>query len=1133
MKKRMIRIAALMLCITFSISLSACEQNSNSTNISADSSENTSKNSEIAENLNTGDVPDMGDAPDSGGTPDMGGTPDSGDAPDMGGTPDSGGAPDMGGGSGLNISTTTYRCKEGSWSFRLEITENGDETTSKAVLTGWDTDTNINTLIIPSVLGGAPVTEIESTAISRANNIKAVFIPETVTYIHEFSFYDLNGLEYISCANPNVEIEDGALTSCNNTEITTSGTETGTSVSDTQGYAIAGGIYIISNNWSVTEKDIASLVSAAENGTYEIKEVKGAEIYDGGFTDDNGNDVSLTEDDFCYTFRNLSSSDDYNSFMDELENSSFSSISIGLINYSGEGYYLNGNKVELSDAVKAYDASTGELLPEILSTGGAYSYVAYRDFDNDGLIDALYYTDGSITDALDQNAVIISDNELLNGKDTASSLEGKYLAFANGVIESFGVKNIITYNTLSIGDTGDSTYEADGKTKNADAVDASINRERSILWADDYSQINVDYLNASSSSYANWAKETYEAGDSTYNYEVNMQFGIGAGLYATNGGQITVGDLDGKTSRFSTYGDTGNGAIAIGGGTETGNENAPFSSSSVTILNTIINAQGWNSHIVDCIYGGYAYLEDVTGTTGVEGSYLGQSSALANDFGAGVIEVVDSEFTTYGNGSAGAYVIGENSGYIKATDTIFTSLLDSGLCTAGGTFEIYGGQVSGIIALRARASGASSTLSGVKLIKADVETNYSGYVTGNAAYEAAAAWQTASGDESMPGPELSNQLVGIENVTLGEICDAYDISEEARTEMYNTFDQISDTYGYESGYSDDTLWRTSLLDSDIYGHPVAGTGKLISAGTDYSDIPYMNNGVGAEGLQTSSIIEFQSANLEFNLVDCDVEYESDTDDFNYLIVSESGSSAITNFTDCDNLNGIIWNQGTGAAIDNNGGVNQDNNSTGGAAGDSAADAEETFINVNFDNSTFTGNFADGYYGLWNVDGLSYTDNIGCETSINGNYYAKSANWGITADFLNGSVWNVEGNSYIGSLTIDNTSSIRPADGAQIAIYTDVTDISDLGEPADSLESGTYENVIIITDEDAWAECLAAAQNSVSQNDLDNASAADGDTDNTEMNQAESSFPKIPVIITIIIAAIIICCGGYIYKRKNS
>ena len=1028
-----------------------------------------------------------------------------------------GAAPD--GGLG-NATSTVYRCKEGVWSFQLVVTEDGDDVTAEAYLTGWDTDTSVETLIVPAVLGGAPVTRIESTAFTRANNLKALYLPQTVSHICEFAFYDLNGLQYISCSNPEVEIEDGALSSCNNAVIETEGVAVGEPVSDTEAYIVGAGTYLCEKDGDISVSDIEAMNEISQTGEYEVSEVSGPQIYDGGFTDTYGNNVELDEGDFHYTLRDLTDDAERETFLDELSSGAFSAVAKGLDQYAEPGYYLNGNKVALSDDIKAYDAATGEELPEVISTGGAYSYVAYRDFDNDGKIDALYYTDGAITGVLDQtDAVVSSENEILDGRDSAKSLEDKYLAFSNAVIEASGEDEVIEYGTVDVDDTADPTYTADGATTDTDAVAASVNKERDILWANDYGVINIGVLNAKSTSYASWAKESLEAGDSSYNYELNMQYGIGAGLYATNGGQIEVGEASGDASCIRTCGDTGNGIISIGGGSKVGESDAPFASSYVSVVNASIEALGWNSHIADCIYGGYVSLEDVTGTTGIYGSYLGQSSALANDFGAGVIEVVDCDFTTYGNGSAGAYVIGEDSGYIKAENTSFTSQLDSGLCTAGGTFEIHGGTAKGIIALRARASGAASTLEGTTLIKADVADNYSDYVTGEAAYEAAAAWKESTGDNGMPGPEMSNLLVGREGMTIGEIADAYELSDGERTTLYQRLDEIAEKYGYDSGYCDDATWRGSLFDSDIYGHPVAGSGKLITAGADYSDVPYMNDGVGAEGLQTSAIIELQAANMEFTLTDCDVEYEGDSRDYDYLIASESGSNGVITFKDCEDLNGIIWNQGTGAAASSNGGVNQDSGSAGGPEDDAALDSEQTSINVTFDNSVFTGNFADGYYGLWNGT-VSYADDNGNETSMNGNYYGKNANWGITADVKNGSVINIDGNCLIGSLTIDDSSQLTCE--SSMKIYTDVADINDLGESVDNLEAGTYENVVIITDEKVWAdsiEAVALANVDASSTSLD--ASADASADATgDITGENDGYTPMSVIIGLAIAAVI-------------
>lgn len=960
---------------------------------------------------------------------------------------------------GPTETVTTYRCKEEGWSFQLVVTESGDAVSSEAILTGWDTDTTVSTLVIPSVLGGAEVTTIESTAVARANNVTAVYIPQSVTTIKEFAFYDLNGLEYISSPNAQVDMADGALASCNSAEVTNSGETIGSLPEDISAYAVAPGVYVYDEAHPLTQEDLDALTVKCEGDSYEVKPLEGPVIFEEGFVDDQGNDVELTAADFKYNFRNLSDEKAYQDFVKSLEDGGFAAVAKGLDGYDEPGYYLNGSRVALEENVALYDAKTGETLPDILSTGGAYAYAAYRDYDNDGEIDALYYTDGVITDVLDQDAVVVSDHEILNGKGTAKTLEGKYFAFVNAVVSAHGREDVQSYETLEIKDTADATYIADGNTQDTVLIEANTNQERDLIWADDYGVIEADYVDIHSTSYANWAKETFEAGDSSYNYEVNMQFGLNAAIYATSGGQVRIGTADGQTSKITTNGDTGNGVIAIGGGTEAGSEDAPYPSSAVSVTNAEFVVEGWNSHVVDCIYGGYVQLDQVTGVTGIKGSYLGQSSALANDFGAGVIEAKDSDFTTYGNGSAGAYVIGQDSGVIKTENTNFTSQLDSALCTAGGRFDITGGTAKGIIALRARASGNSSDLKDVTLVKADVEENYSDYVIGQAAYDTANAWAQITGDQGMPGPEMSNLLIGRNGMTIGYILDRYELTQDQKSELYQTLDEIADTYGYESGYSDDTLWRGSLFDSDVYGHPVAGSGKLvIGSEEDYSSVPYMNNGVGAEGLQTSSVIEFQGADLEFNLENCKVAYEGKTDDFNYLIASESAANGVVNFTACEDLTGIIWNQGLGENKFSNGGVNQ------GSAGPQQTDASEqsgSTILVQFDASSWTGNFADGSNGLWDVEGLSYTDAEGTQTSRNGNYYNNEANWGITAVFTNKSIWNVSSDSYIGTLTIEDGSEIQAPEGHTLEIYTDVDDVNQLGKSVDSLQAGTYNRVVII------------------------------------------------------------------------
>lgn len=972
------------------------------------------------------------------------------DMPEMpaGGMP--GGAP--GGGS---ASVTTTRCQEGPWTFVLSVSDSERTVT----ITGWDKSTAEEILIIPAYLGGGKVTAIASTAFNATHAVKAVYIPDTVETIADFSFYDLNNLYYISCGNPDVTIDGQALASCNNQEIQTSGNAIAVNVVNPEAAEIAGGSYLNGGTeYDITVVDIAGI----SQGEYQLSataitftgDAYAPEAADKEIKIHRSLRKEISEDDFRYTFRNLSDEKDAEAFAEEIASGAFATVQLGM-DYSA-GYYLNGAKINVDENCKAYDAATGEELAEIISTGLAYTYVAYKDHDNNGTIDVLYYTDGVsdfVSAPLSQDDKIYDPGTLNHEKDSASSVTGKYLAFANGVVEADGRKDKQCYDRLIIGNTGRSTYAANGTVTTSDAVLASANRERSLLWANDYGLIEANYIYGISTSTANWAKQTFEAGDASYNYELNMNYGLNAGLYATNGGQLQVGDPDGQRSYIETYGDTGNGIIAIGGGQYVGNKNAPYPTSSVYVYNTTFKCQGWNSHVADAIYGGYIYLENVTGTTGVPGSYLGQSSALANDFGAGSLEAVDCDFTVYGNGSAGAYVIGMGSGTIKTTNTNFTSYLDSGLCTAGGEFDITGGSVKGIIGFRARANGADSVLTDVAITKADVNTNYSMYVSDldGSATAAATAWTEATGDTGMPGPSLSNLIVGLKSTTLGNLCDAHGVTGKARETLYETLSDISGKV-----YSDSTLWRCSLLDSDRYGHPVASVGKLVSAGTDYSEAPYLNNGVGAEGLQTSSIIEYQNAQLGVTLNNCTVSYEGDGN-YNYLIASESKSCAEVTFNDCSDLSGIIWNEGNKTSSGS--GINLGNTDAGGYTGSSG----NYGVVVQFNGSKFAGSFADGDYGLWEVDGLSYTNGAGVTSSLNGNYYGAAANWGNCASFDKDSSWIVTGDSYLGSLTLASDKTISAEADSALEIYVGVDNSFDVstGTRVSFLEAGTYENVVIL------------------------------------------------------------------------
>ncbi|MBP2644354.1 MAG: hypothetical protein H6Q67_2241, partial [Firmicutes bacterium] len=266
-----------------------------------------------------------------------------------------------------------------------------------------------------------------------------------------------------------------------------------------------------------------------------------------------------------------------------------------------------------------------------------------------------------------------SSNANLNGLSARTTLNPAYLSFANAVLKARGEKDDRVYQKLEI-----------NTAKSGDKLNAAWNEERSALWADDYGTIKADYLKATSTSTGNWAKMSYEVGLPSYNVEVIMEWGMNAVLYATNGGVVSVGDMSGKRSAICANGDGANGVLAGGAGTKAGTSEAKSDTAKVYVYNTDFSLDGWNNHVADVVYGGYAYLEKVHATTGKSGSYaVGQGSALANDFGNGIVEAKDFHATVYGNRSAGVYVIG--GGIITAKNSSFNSRMDAGVLVAAAT----------------------------------------------------------------------------------------------------------------------------------------------------------------------------------------------------------------------------------------------------------------------------------------------------------------------------------------------------------------------------------------------------------------------------------------------------------------
>lgn len=934
-----------------------------------------------------------------------------------------------------NKQITKTSITEGVWSFDLITTIEGDKETKTSSITYYSGKKE-SIVIVPSILGGARVTKISAQAFGHHSEINAVYVPKSVEEVADWSFYDLNTAALISFANPNVKIDDSAFQSSGNAILylpkgTNQSSAGGKKVvsentnlielnlKNPESAIIAGDCYLNVNSINLYEITLDNIKSISV-GTESVKDNGNYLEFIGDKYKENEQKVEISEklnneikySELTKTFKSLTKEQAEQLNKSISKDNSYSYVKT-MLNYE-EGYYINGNKVLLDSNVKAYDVKTGEEIEKdsttnlYASTGiGKYKYISYKDTENDGDIDKIYYSPYEIN--YNYNSVSIkSSNENLNGLKARDTMNPVYLSFANGVVEATGEENNLNIKKLEA-----------NTSKTGNKIESLTNEERSILWASDYGNIKVEELQGVSTSKGNWAKMSYEAGLTSYNVEIVMEWGMNALLYATNGGIIKVGNLGGKTSSLYANGDGANGIIAGGTGNKVTDNNESLETSKVYLYNTNLKLEGWNNHVADVVYGGYAYLEKINSTTGVNGSYsVGQASALANDFGNGVVEVKNFETTTYGNRSAGAYVIG--GGIITAEDSKFVSKMDAGLVIAsGGTFKVKNSETVGQIALRNRGGiteGSTSTFSNVKL---KVEKDIDNYTKGDKAKEAYAIWSSISGSS-----DLIHYMMSDAEMTLGKLCENYNIKGSKKEELLNKLSKISGVK-----YTDSTKIRNSVLDNTFYNY---SAGKYMGD-TDFSEVPYLTVGSAFGGL-VSSVLEFEASGV--NLIFDKSEFENtNAKDYNYLLASEAGAAPVVHFNN-SKVDGIIWNEGNVERVV-----------------EGRPDGRSSKVTVYFNNSKFEGSFADGKNGLWEVKGLNYVNNNGINTSLNGNYYGAVANWNSTASFDKNSSWIVTNDSYLGSLTIEEGAKIEAKEGYKIKMTVNGKEVT--------IKAGKYSGEIII------------------------------------------------------------------------
>lgn len=84
----------------------------------------------------------------------------------------------------------------------------------EAIITGYHPSSPISQVVIPSQLGGYPVTQIEDYAFYKQTSISAIDFPASITRIGEYSFYQCGSLSKVILPYHLKVLEQGAFASC-------------------------------------------------------------------------------------------------------------------------------------------------------------------------------------------------------------------------------------------------------------------------------------------------------------------------------------------------------------------------------------------------------------------------------------------------------------------------------------------------------------------------------------------------------------------------------------------------------------------------------------------------------------------------------------------------------------------------------------------------------------------------------------------------------------------------------------------------------------------------------------------------------------------------------------------------------
>ena len=580
---------------------------------------------------------------------------------------------------------------------------------------------------------------------------------------------------------------------------------------------------------------------------------------------------------------------------------------------------------------------------------------------------------------------------LYTGAATGVSEDGEEaLAFVDGALNTY---EPLVIDSIVLEEDGILRYEDGQEYANGKAVAYATNGGLlTVNYArvdNAYSIANGGILGAMESGSVFWG--------------LSQESGYNTAIFATNGGKVIFGDLEGERSYLRSYGHIANGVFATGTGVyDMEDETTTAGTAEAYVYNTDIWVDGWNGHVTDATRGGFIYLENVEGYSGYPGSMLGNGSGLTTDTGDGMVIAKDSHIEVFGMGSAGMYIIGSNSTGVAMNCTL-RSWVDAGVVSAsGGHIICEDSNITGMAGFRNRGGATGiSTFENCTIVAANA---YTGTVT---LFEGKDYEQTIDFSynwdftEEEKATYISNQI-GDEKLSIFEMSLPGSIYR-------NTMENTADTAKYDNLYC---------------GAGANGYNGIWSDNAAFASPYCWSTGESASYV---TCFEFESSSITLDLVNNTYDIENtyndpDSDaivkDFDFLAVSEFGSNPTLNFIDHDEtITGIIYNEGYTTTHKNMGMPTKD----------------ESSLTVNFQNSDFIGVFCDGDLGFWETD-VTYENVNGELTNLNGNYFCATPNGKGNYTFDADSTWYVWSDSYAGTLVLADESCVKSYDGAEKNVY---------------------------------------------------------------------------------------------------